>query len=486
MIAVRRLIILLYFCWLSALSQAVSVKPLESTTARQALIKQLEFLMIAEEDSLQLAELKLHYAELTASQPLSLSELVSEVSQFWQLDTELFKSLSLIEQAKLLTPKHPSYQTSRQRITYLNQQQQNLTSHHSNWVELSLDRYIKPGESHPIIQQVRHRLVLLGDLSHTLRMDTGYDRRLVDAMMKFQLRHGLKVDGIIGGNTLYWLNKTPGERAQLLVQNFIRQERWAKQIGRDYLVVNIPQFQLKLIHGGEEVIKSKVTVGRPYRTTKLIYSEIESLVVNPGWNVPYTILKKDILPKLQKDIDYLADKKFEVFDNYESQEKVNEYDMKQLVAGIFPYRVYQPPGPLNPLGNYKLHFANPYSIYLHDTPQKKQFDLSSRALSSGCVRIEKASQIARWLAVNRGINQNLWQQFENDDETTRWLKLASPMPIYIVYWTAWTEPEKLPQYRNDIYDWEANSKKLAENWVKPEKIKNVSIKTTQISINASK
>lgn len=466
---VNRNILLLSFFWLSSLGQAASIQPLPTTLATQDLIKQLQLLLIAD-DNEKLNQLKKEYSEISLSSPLPLSVLTSQLAQYWQMDTLNFQSSSLVEQANSLKPEHRFYKVLRERVFYLYQKQRSMQATSQSWSRLSLDRLIKPKESHPMIKDIRHRLFLLGDLKTTSRIGNLYDAELTAAVSSFQQRHGLNVDGIIGRQTLFWLNLSLADRAKLLARNFIRQEQWYKSSGDDYLLVNIPQFQLTLVHAGNQVLTSKVTVGRIYRTTKLIQSEIANLVINPGWNVPYTILRKDLLPKLQKDIHYLSVKNYQVFDQSNQPLLLDKYDMKRVAAGDFPYRVYQKPGPKNPLGNFKLHFDNPYSIYLHDTPQRKQFDLAVRALSSGCVRVEKAQQIARWLAFNRATNQSLWNKAINEGEKTQWLKLSKPMPVYIVYWTAWAdEKDLLPHYRQDIYGWETNTDHFAKKWIKPQK-----------------
>lgn len=466
---------------LSLLSQMILANGQQELYIRQQLSEQLQLIAIADkrlatyqQNNIQSNSLSLELLSETSGNDYSerllpLPALVSQLSQYWQMNDINFNQGSWLNQASLLRPHHPYYQLIRERVMYLLQKHTELNNRQERWKKLKLNRVIKPGENHSALSLISQRLMMLGDLPGDINVEGYFSPPLQAAVIKFQQRHGLKPDGIIGQQTLAWLNMPLNERAKLLARNFIRQEEWFKLSGSSYLLVNIPDFELKLVHADIEVLSSRVTVGRRYRATRLIQSKVTSVVINPGWTVPSTILRKDILPKLQKNIHYLAEKELDIFDQNNERLVLDKFDKNRVMRGDFPYRVYQKPGPENPLGNFKLHFDNPYSIYLHDTPQKQQFEQLVRALSSGCVRVEEAPSIARWLAVNRGGNMQRWQRALEEDGTTYWLKLDAPLPVYIVYWTAWMGPQALPQYRQDIYGWERNFNLLAKQWRQKDK-----------------
>ncbi|WP_342345787.1 L,D-transpeptidase family protein [Shewanella dokdonensis] len=311
--------------------------------------------------------------------------------------------------------------------------------------------WLRPGDNHSLIPQITQRLLWLGDLPHY--PDNGYDYSdtLATAVRHFQLRHGLKEDAVIGPNTLYWLNMSPRTRATLLAQMFVAETRYRAQLPDSYILVNVPAYHLQLVDEGSTVLQSKVMVGLPYRQTPLLESRISSVVLNPGWHVPRSILRKDLLPHIRKDGNYLNQRNFRVFDYQGNLVEQTPEQWQQLAYGRFPYRVVQQPGAHSALGRFKFHFENSFDVYLHDTPEKQLFNRADRALSSGCVRVEKANELAQWLAQHRLRDPRKWHDMQQDFHTTQWFALTQPLPVYIVYWTAWVDQQGTAQFRDDIY-----------------------------------
>ncbi|ART81134.1 hypothetical protein CBP12_06950 [Oceanisphaera avium] len=276
-----------------------------------------------------------------------------------------------------------------------------------------------------------------------------YDEDLAAGVKRFQARHGLTVDGVIGAQTYAWLNTPPLQRAQLLMRSMLR-----TLIGDDlpssYMLVNIPEYHLRLYQNQALVFESNVIVGQNKRKTPIMASKITSVVFNPPWNVPRSIINKDILPKLARDPYYLDRQGFEVLDNSGTHIiPREEWQTRFEEGGGFPYRLRQRPGRGNALGAYKFHLPNNDAIYLHDTPGRGLFARDSRAFSSGCVRVEGAEQLADWLLHDQLSSARLSALKANPE--TKWVKVKQALPLYMVYWPGWLGENGQPQFRNDIY-----------------------------------
>ncbi|MBT1445884.1 L,D-transpeptidase family protein [Shewanella sp. JM162201] len=328
----------------------------------------------------------------------------------------------------------------------------------ADWPSLTLEQPLRPGDTFFEMQTLITMLQALAEASSDPLSDgqaiteTGYyDGALVEAVKAFQRRHGLSQDGVIGPKTLKWLNMTPKARATLLARGYVKKTRESRALPESYVLVNIPGFSLALVDRGNTVLSSRVIVGKLSRKTPLLESEISAVVVNPSWRVPRRLVKQDVLPKVARDGSYLAHKGFIVTD-YDGVE-VHETPafFQQAALGAFPYRLEQRPGDHNSLGRFKLHFANDDSIYLHDTPEKHLYGRANRALSSGCVRVEKIAELADWFARNRVTDARRWQQTLAEPHTTRWFSMKQTMPVRFVYWTSWIDSEGRAQYRDDIY-----------------------------------
>jgi len=342
-------------------------------------------------------------------------------------------------------------ETTLNRIEYLNQ-----ISTDSAWTKLKLKKMLKQGQFHPLIPKIVQRLTVLQGLDveidlPPIKQGNLYSHRLKWAVIAFQKRHGLKPDGIIGRRTIAWLNVSPKRRAELLDRNMERQHHFFENVSDSYLLVNIPQFQLSLIEQGQKVLNSRVIVGKNKRPTPEIQAHIKNVVLNPAWNVPRTIIDKDILPKIRDNNNYLAERNYEVYDYSGNQLELNNFDWSNLATGEFPYRLRQKPGPSNALGRVKFYFDNDQAIYLHDTQNKRLFNRYERAFSSGCVRVEKADELANWFGEQRVISKKHWRKAKKDPYLNQWLRLNEPLPVHLVYWTAWLDKSNNAQFRTDIY-----------------------------------
>jgi murein L,D-transpeptidase YcbB/YkuD len=323
-----------------------------------------------------------------------------------------------------------------------------------SWPRLEGGPSLKPGDRADRVRLLRERLAMAlesEESSPPAEQDV-YDARLVLDVIEFQRRHGLIEDGIVGGATLEALNLGPEARAAQIEMNLERWRWLPRDLGERHAIVNIAQFAIEVKEKGQVVLGMRVVVGLPYRQTPVISSVVTHTVLNPTWTVPETIVKEDVLPKVRDDVEYLATKHLRVFAGW--SEDAPEIDPRSIDwRGVGPqrYRFLQDPGPTNPLGKVKFLLPNSHDVYLHDTVEPQLFQDASRIFSSGCIRLEKPFDLlwyllrddARWTA------EDVRAAIESGKE--RVLRLSNPLPIHILYWTAWVDEKGRVHFRKDVY-----------------------------------
>ncbi|MGO1247107.1 MAG: L,D-transpeptidase family protein [Oceanisphaera sp.] len=421
-----------------------------------------------------------------------------------QLASQLQRRVQLVEG---ITPNFANYSQLQQQLAHLLEQKQ------TDWPALR-SATVRPGDRLPVVERIRERLRILGDMPKEVDLDTPlvpdvdgvpdieveldterelqepipsqgtgrsltsvrdslqtevnstyasstpasrefidpllYDAKLERAVRSFQQRHGLTVDGVIGPNTYQWLDATPLARAQLLMRSMMR-TLISDELPSSYLLVNIPEYHMRLYQNQVMVLESNIIVGRDKRRTPIMESKITNVVFNPPWNVPRSIINKDIVPKLYRDPSYIERQGFDVL---EGGNKVpsDVWQTRLEEGGGFPYHLRQRPGRGNALGAYKFHLPTTNAIYLHDTPSRGLFGRDSRALSSGCVRVEGAEQLANWLVEERLGRRKLAAL--KAKPTTTWVKVTEPLPLFMVYWPGWLSADGIAHYRKDIYQYD--------------------------------
>ncbi|MCL1127384.1 L,D-transpeptidase family protein [Shewanella surugensis] len=320
------------------------------------------------------------------------------------------------------------------------------------WSALSLNNLIEQGDKHEQLNEIGLRLWLLGDLDDSAIIGDVYTSHFVDAVKVFQKRHGLETDGVIGPATLRWLNMRPFDRAKVLAENYVKKHAFLATKSAQFIVINIPGFHLLLMDNGEISLDSRVIVGKPSRQTPQLSSEITNVVINPSWRVPKRIMHRDLLPKIRRDGRYINNGNYEVYDRQGNKLFRTPEQWSDIAKGAFPYRLVQKPGVKNTLGRYKFYFPNDFSIYLHDTANPRLFNKANRALSSGCIRVEKVKLLAEWMADHLVNDKKTWQRMQTKREQSRWFSLKASLPIHLVYWTTWIDDQGQVQYRRDIYN----------------------------------
>ncbi|MBG2875266.1 L,D-transpeptidase [Proteus alimentorum] len=362
-------------------------------------------------------------------------------------------------------PSHPYYALMKEEVR---KQLQSSVA----WPEMKGTTSLKPNQSSQEVvplRQILRNLKLIPELAANEQeiATTVYDASLVAAVKLFQTAHGLEPDGVIGRQTRVWLNITPAQRASIMALN-IQRLRLTPAIGDTGIWVNIPDFSLYFYANNELILDSKVIVGRPDRKTPIMSSALNNVVVNPPWNVPTSMTRKDIVPRGKADPSYFSRKGYTIYSGWGNDAyPINPYDIdwQNMSANNFPYRIWQAPGPTNSLGRYKFNMPNSDAIYLHDTPNHSLFAKNMRAISSGCIRVNKASELASILLGDAG-----WKQDRIDAAlkrgSTQYAPIPERIPVYLYYQTAWVAQENAPQYRADIYGYDksiANVQPYLEN-----------------------
>lgn len=359
----------------------------------------------------------------------------------------LRKRLILLGDLKQSLPQEPQI-SAQQTISY--KPSQNASNKHSLAFEKGKNK--DKDVINTKLQAIEAELVKIDPLQHSVYL---YDYEVQQAVKTFQNRHSLDNSGVLDSSTRALLNIPIKQRAKQLALNMKRWRHLPPNLGERYIFVNMANFDLAYIEHERKMASMKVIIGKPYRRTPIMSGKIDTVVINPYWNVPYRIAVKDILPKLKKDPSYLQSHQLEVLPNWNNDATTidtAEIDWKTQSSRNFKYRFRQPPGPNNSLGNVKFLFPNDYSIYLHDTPKRNLFSESQRTLSSGCIRVEKPVELAS-LVLNsqRGWDQQSIETRINQRKNTH-IRLQEPVPVYLMYWTAWVSKDGDVHFRDDFYD----------------------------------
>jgi len=278
-----------------------------------------------------------------------------------------------------------------------------------------------------------------------------YDGQLETAIRTFQRQYGLNADGIIGKNTRQALNMTPDEHVRRLRISLERLRWLPKELGKRYILVNIAGFDLAAIENDERIFDMRIVVGRGYRSTPSFSSKISHLVLNPYWNVPRSIARKDLLPKQKNNPDYFVSQGIRVFSDYQYESEIDSYsiDWHSINSSSLPYVFRQEPGRRNALGTIKFMFPNPFSIYLHDTPSKYLFKRDVRTFSSGCIRLERPLQLAEFVLGGAFEQADLAEKIASGK--TRTVNLAERVPVYLLYLTTWSDEQDEVHFSSDVY-----------------------------------
>ena len=305
------------------------------------------------------------------------------------------------------------------------------------------------GDSGNAVVALRNRLMAMGYLDRSASRK--FDRTVEKAVQAFQIDHGLAVDGVAGAGTIAEVNRSPDYRLKSVMVSMER-ERWLnKDRGQRHVLVNLTDFHARIVDDGKVTFKTRSVVGKNQhdRRSPEFSDVMEHMVINPTWNVPRSIATKEYLPMLQKDpnaVSYLN-----LIDGSGRLVKRDEVDFTEYSEKSFPFDIKQAPGRANALGLVKFMFPNRHNIYLHDTPAKSLFARETRAFSHGCIRLQQPFDFAYTLLSAQ--EENPKEVFHRHLKTGRetQVNLEQPIPVHIIYRTAFTNAKGPVQYRRDVY-----------------------------------
>ena len=318
------------------------------------------------------------------------------------------------------------------------------------WNALPGGPELRVGSKSRAVQALRERLVASGDLDPVAGGAQVFDSFVEAAVKRFQARHGLGQSGVVNEATLTELNVPAAARLQQLETNVVRLKAYSGDLGARFVIVNIPAASVETVENGVVYSHHAAGVGKIDRQSPIMQTHATEINFNPFWTVPPSLIKKDLIPKMKADPNYLTDEKIRVFNKEGQEVSPSSIDWNTEEATHFKYR--QDTGAdLNSLGFVRINIPNPYGVYMHDTPSKGIFGDDFRFVSSGCVRVQDVRDYVAWLLKDTpgwGRDQ-IDAVIRSGDRQD--VKLTQPVNVYWIYVTAWATPDGVVQFRSDIY-----------------------------------
>ena len=322
------------------------------------------------------------------------------------------------------------------------------------WPALPPGRPLRRGSVDARVRLLRRRLAAEGDLEPAPAGGAAFDAALCAAVKRFQARHGLDTTGVVGEHELAELNVPAAARVRQIALNLERWRWLPVSLGERHLLVNIPGFSLVAREHDRDVLAMRVVVGKEMSRTPMFSDSMTFLVFNPTWDVPPDIAKKEVLPAQQKDPEYLRRNHLRLYRGRgRAAREVDPatVDWKRLTPEEFGFAVKQDPGPDNSIGHVKFMCPNQFSVYLHDTPAGRLFSATQRDFSHGCVRVEHPLELALYLLRGKAGWDSARVAMAFDSLRNQVVRLPEPVPVHILYWTAWADERGRAQFRRDVY-----------------------------------
>jgi murein L,D-transpeptidase YcbB/YkuD len=420
---------------------ALSTKVKPEDAARLELLLTDSFLLLAYHLSVGKTDPETIYPEW------EISKKNADINWGKLIDSAL-NSNNIPEVLQKITPRHSDYYNLKKALA-----KYRLIEGLGGW-EGFVTRMpkLQKGDRNPDVVLLRKRLAATqGDIPYVAGDEDLFDEFLKDQVIQFQKLNSLDPDGVVGKATIRELNIPVKERILILESNL---ERWrwiSDDLGRRYIKVNIANFDLSLVENEKPVLQAAAVVGEPYKQTPVFSSVLHYLVLNPDWTIPEDILKEEIIPEIKKNHSYLIKNKMKVLRMDGTEVDTASINWNSVIADDFPYMIRQDPGPVNALGRIQFLFPNKYIVYIHDTPFKYLFSQNSRAFSHGCIRINKAFELAEYLLKDQPEWDSLAIQKVIDQGEKRIIRLQNPVPVHILYLTAWADNDGRAYFGKDIY-----------------------------------
>jgi L,D-transpeptidase YcbB len=318
------------------------------------------------------------------------------------------------------------------------------------WNPVPVGPDLRVGSKSKAVQALRERLIASGDLDPVAGMGPVFDSFVEAAVDRFQARNGLNRTGAVDKDTLAALNVTAAARLQQLETNLVRLRSYSGDLGQRFVIVNLPAASVETVENGVVYSHHRAGVGRIDRPSPIMQAKATEINFNPYWHVPPSLIKKDLIPKMKADANYLTEEKIHILDKDGQDVSPSSINWNTDEATHFTYR--QDTGAdINSLGFVRINIPNPYGVYMHDTPEKGVFGDDFRFVSSGCVRVQDVRDYVAWLLKDTpGWSRDQIDQAIRSGQRLD-VKLTQPVPVYWVYITAWATPDGLVQFRPDIY-----------------------------------
>ncbi len=317
------------------------------------------------------------------------------------------------------------------------------------WPQVNPQTKLQLGVVDPAVQALRQRLMVSGDLPRAAGLSNSFDSYVDGAVKRFQARHGLPEDGVIGEYTLKALNVSADVRLAQLNTNLVRIQAMSGDLGRRYVMVNIPAAYIEAVENNRVALRNTAIVGSISRQSPVLNSKIYEVILNPYWTAPRSIVQKDIMPLMRKDPTYLERNNIRLIDGQGNEVSPQTIDWHAEKAPNLMFR--QDPGKINAMSSTKINFHNEHAVYMHDTPQQGLFNKLMRFESSGCVRVQNVRDLSRWLLQETpGWDRQQMERVIQSRVNTP-IRLVEEVPVYFVYITAWSAKDRVVQFRDDIY-----------------------------------
>ena len=349
-----------------------------------------------------------------------------------------------------IEPVHPQYQLLKRELQRL---------YGETWidtlplVDLGDRRKLEPGDRDSTVLALRRRLIAFGDLEATADSGLVMDSTLVAGLQRFQERHGLLPDGVAGKGVVKQINTSVSDRIRTILVNMERL-RWVPEVQPpNVILVNIPEYRMHIYEADTLAWSMNVVVGATATRTVVFSDELTTIVFNPYWNIPRSIIRNEILPAVKRNSSYLAQKNMEVVRGGQVV-PASTIDWSQYTGSV-PFEIRQKPGTSNSLGLVKFLFPNEFSIYFHDTPSKSLFGRESRAFSHGCIRLGQPMDLAEYLLKpdTNWTADSIRTVMARKKE--KYVDLPEPRPVIIGYFTAWVDTQGRLNFRDDVYEHDA-------------------------------
>ena len=317
------------------------------------------------------------------------------------------------------------------------------------WGAVPAGQTLKLGVRSPAVAALRQRLIYTGDLDSAANASPVFDSFVEASVRRFQTRHGISGTGVVSKQTFQALNVPVQERLRQLEVNLVRLRAFSGNLGARHVTMNIPAAAIETVENGQIVTHHTAGVGKIDRQSPVMQARALSVNFNPFWTVPASIIRKDLIPKMQQDPNYLTENKIRIYNRGGQEIQPSQVNWNSMEATNYMFR-QDPGGDVNSLGFVRIDIANPHGVYMHDTPAKGIFGDDYRFVSSGCVRVQNVRDYVAWLLKD----QPGWDR-DKIDETIRSgqrvdVRIQPAVNVYWVYVTAWASDDVV-QFRDDIY-----------------------------------